>query len=111
MAKTRTQDGYPIHMRYGNQIEENYLSYWSESSSSFISYRLVCDRWLFPTKHGMGRFPSEMLVSGDWVVPHLNGVRYFEKPVLGYWLNAAAMWLLGERMPLPSVCLRRWRWA
>jgi 4-amino-4-deoxy-L-arabinose transferase len=40
--------------------------------------------------------PLEMLQTGNWSVPHLLGIEYFEKPILGYWLTAASMWLLGE---------------
>ena len=31
-----------------------------------------------------------MAVSGDWVTPRLNGIKYFEKPPLQYWATAAA---------------------
>jgi 4-amino-4-deoxy-L-arabinose transferase-like glycosyltransferase len=32
--------------------------------------------------------PREMLSSGNWLIPHLNGVLYIEKPPLLYWLIA-----------------------
>jgi len=38
----------------------------------------------------------EMRAGGDWVQPHLNGVRYYEKPPLLYWSVAASHRLFGE---------------
>ena len=35
--------------------------------------------------------PREMVATGDWVSPHLNGLLYFEKPPLFYWLEAGAV--------------------
>ncbi|HOR28092.1 MAG TPA: glycosyltransferase family 39 protein [Candidatus Sumerlaeota bacterium] len=37
----------------------------------------------------------EMLVGGDWLVPHLQGVPHLTKPPLAYWLIAAGLKLLG----------------
>ncbi|MBB3179835.1 glycosyltransferase family 39 protein [Variovorax sp. Sphag1AA] len=40
-----------------------------------------------------GRYASlalEMARSGDWVTPRLNGLLYFEKPILQYWIGALA---------------------
>lgn len=39
--------------------------------------------------------PREMAASGDYVTPRLNGVKYFEKPPLLYWLNAVTFKVAG----------------
>ena len=39
--------------------------------------------------------PSQMIQLGDWLTPHINGVKYFEKPPLFYWVQAAQIKIFG----------------
>ena len=40
----------------------------------------------------------EMLRTGEWLVPTLNGMPYFHKPPLFYWLSAASMSVFGANV-------------
>jgi len=60
---------------------------------------LVALIWLRPLAlPDEGRYVGvawEMLRSGDWRVPTLNGLPFFHKPPLFYWITAASLQLLG----------------
>ena len=49
-----------------------------------------------PDEGRYSEISREMAVSGDWVTPRLNGLKYFEKPPLQYWASAIAFKLFGE---------------
>lgn len=47
-------------------------------------------RLVHPDEGRYAEIPREMVATGDWVTPRLDGIKYFEKPALQYWLTAAA---------------------
>ena len=49
-----------------------------------------------PDESRYAEIAREMIAANDWVSPTLNGVRYFEKPPMGYWLWAGSMKLFGQ---------------
>ncbi|MEI8244774.1 MAG: phospholipid carrier-dependent glycosyltransferase [Lentisphaerota bacterium] len=49
-----------------------------------------------PDEPRYAEIARELIVHNDWVVPKINNLRYFEKPIMGHWLNAASLKLFGE---------------
>ncbi|MFM8640084.1 MAG: phospholipid carrier-dependent glycosyltransferase [Planctomycetota bacterium] len=59
-----------------------------------------------PDEPRYGIIPAEMVARGDWLTLRMNGLAYWEKPPLGYWLTAASISVLGETpfaIRLPSA--------
>jgi 4-amino-4-deoxy-L-arabinose transferase-like glycosyltransferase len=48
-----------------------------------------------PDEGRYAEIPREMQSGGDWVIPHLNGLAYIEKPPLQFWATALSIRLLG----------------
>lgn len=48
-----------------------------------------------PDEARYAEIPREMVATGNYLTPHLNYVKYFEKPPLFYWMQASAIKLAG----------------
>jgi 4-amino-4-deoxy-L-arabinose transferase-like glycosyltransferase len=48
-----------------------------------------------PDEGRYAEIPREMLSGGDWVIPHLNGLDYIEKPPLQFWATASMYRVFG----------------
>ena len=78
-----------------------YNTSWSDAIKmlAIIALWLAAAAWMRPLMHpDEGRYATvayEMLRSGDWLTPTLNGMPFFHKPPLFYWLTGAALAVFG----------------
>ena len=76
-------------------------SAWSDIALLCLIFGVLCFHGLGETmlvNPDEGRYaevPREMVASGDYVTPRLNGVLYFEKPPLMYWAIAGFIRVFG----------------
>jgi 4-amino-4-deoxy-L-arabinose transferase-like glycosyltransferase len=61
-----------------------------------VFWRLGYPSLLDPDEAHYAELTREMLRSGSWLVPLLDGKPYIDKPVFFHWLQGASVWLLGE---------------
>lgn len=69
---------------------------WLTLLLSLVFFSLLASRPLLTPDEGRyAEIGREMAARGDYITPYLNGIKYFEKPVLFYWLGAFAIKLGG----------------
>jgi hypothetical protein len=59
-----------------------------------------------PDETRYAEIAREMVTSGEWLMPHLNGIPHVQKPPMVYWLTAVSLKLLGPNewaARLPSM--------
>ncbi len=76
-------------------------SWWIDSLFLLIFLGVIFFLWLgsrplfVPDEGRYAEIAREMAASGNYITPYLNGIKYFEKPVLFYWLGAFAIKFAG----------------
>lgn len=79
------------------ELNQSHSSWWIDSFFltlvlGSLFFLLLGSRPLFvPDEGRYAEIAREMLQSGNYLTPYLNGIKYFEKPILFYWLGAFAL--------------------
>lgn len=50
-----------------------------------------------PDEGRYSEIAREMVATGDFITPRVNGIAFFDKPILYYWLQAIAIYLFGVK--------------
>jgi 4-amino-4-deoxy-L-arabinose transferase-like glycosyltransferase len=80
-----------------NDLYNNKKFVWSLLAAFVIVWLYVLGvRTLVPPDEGRyAEMAREMFSTGDWITTRLNGIKYFEKPPLQTWMNAASFAVFG----------------
>lgn len=74
----------------------HYLLWALSAGFVLVSLGVLGVRTLVPPDEGRyAELAREMLASGDWITPRLNGIVYVEKPPLQTWMTALSFGLFG----------------
>ena len=94
---TRTSDRQKFNRNYmGLLSKRRILPVLTMTLAMVLWMSTLAIRPLYEPDEGRyAEVPREMFVSGDWVTPRLNGVKFFDKPPLQYWATAGAYTLFG----------------
>ena len=78
------------------QARAERLRWWAWVLLAAVWFATLQIRPMFDPDEGRyAEIPREMVVSHDWVTPRLDGLKYFEKPVLQYWATATVYSVVG----------------
>jgi len=70
----------------------------------FYAFRIGSYPLFTPDEGRYSEVAREMVSTGDFITPHLNGVVFLDKPILYYWMQASAIKIFG----LTEAALRFW---
>lgn len=99
-----------------NKVVDKSCLFWEflESKNSWLWVFIISFLWLSATTWvyplllpDEGRYVGvawDMLVSGDYLTPRLDGMAFFHKPPLFYWLTAASLSVFGDNAWAARFC-------